>query len=109
MSIKPILRDDNGLPLSDRGTELFTTRYAGIGVAGVSMELPLDVKSVLIHVEGAIEKARIIGAASGSQEARLTSDGISLGEVDIVVEAGKTLATLKAPSDTINVSVFAWR
>jgi hypothetical protein len=109
MSIKPILRDDNGLPLIDRGTELYTKRYTSVGVSGVSIQPPLDVKSVLIHVEGGLEKARITGQAVGSEEARLTADGVSLGEVDVVIEAGKALATIKAPSGVIDVSVFAWR
>lgn len=109
MSIKPIARDDNGSPLIDRGTELYTKRYANVNTAGVSIELPLDVKSVLIHVEGSIEGARLVGSALGSEEARLTWDGLSLGEVDVVTEAGKALGAIKAPSGTINVSIFAWR
>lgn len=109
MTIQPILRDDNGHPLFDRGSEIVTKRFTSVDAAGQNIVLDTDVKEVLIHVEGSIEAARFTGAAAGSEQIRLTSDGLTLSNVPIVAEANRTIITVAAPTDTIDVSVIGWR
>lgn len=109
MPIKPTIRDDNGLALPGHGSEIYTKRYAAVGTTGQAISLPVDVKSVRIHVEGSTEVARFVGTVAGSEEVRITSDGTTLNDVPIVKRADEDIMTVKAPSATIDVSVFAWR
>ncbi len=109
MSIQPILRDDNGHPLFDRGSEIVTKRFTSVDAAGRNIVLDTDVKEVLIHVEGSIEAARLTGTAAGSEQIRLTSDGLTLSDVPIVREANQTIITVAAPSGAVDVSVIGWR
>ncbi|MEW6350467.1 MAG: hypothetical protein AB1646_15495 [Thermodesulfobacteriota bacterium] len=109
MGIRPTLRDDNGIPLTGRGSEVVTRRFAGVGTAGQAISLPVDVKEVLVHIEGLTELARFTGTAAGSEQVRLTADGLSLEDLPLVVEADTTLLTVAAPSGTVNVSVVGWR
>jgi hypothetical protein len=109
MGIQPTLRDDNGIALTGRGSEIITRRYAGVGTSGQAITLPVDVKEVLVHVEGTSELARVAGTAAGSEQARITSDGKTLGNFPVVKEAGQTVLTVAAPTGTINVSIIAWR
>lgn len=109
MTIHPTLRDDNGNPLTDRGSELVTKRYTGIDSNGQALSLGVDVKEVLVHIEGSTEIARFTGTASGSQQVRVTQDGLTLEDVRVVKEADETIITVAAPSGTIDVSIIGWR
>ncbi len=109
MAIHPTIRDDNGIPLTGRGSEVITKRYSGIDSSGQAISLPVDVKEVLIHIEGTTEVARFTGTAGGSQQVRFTSDGMTLNELPLVKEADETIITVAAPSGTFDVSVIGWR
>jgi len=109
MAIRPILRDDNGFALVDRGSELYTRRYSGIGTSGQVISAAADVKEVILHIEGTTAAARMSGTVQGSEEILLTSDGHTLPPLKTVMEAGQPICTLAAQSGTINVSVLAWR
>ena len=109
MPIKPILRDDNGLALTDKGSEVVTKRFTGIGTEGQAISLGTDVKCAVIHIEGSTVQAKITGTVDGSQEINWTSDGYSLPALNLVKEADDPIITLAAPSGTIDVSVMGWR
>ncbi|MCA1961486.1 MAG: hypothetical protein LDL33_11900 [Desulfomonile sp.] len=109
MAILPTLRDDNGIPLTGRGTETVTKRFVGVTTTGQVIAMPVDVKEVLIHIEGATEAARFIGTASGSEQVRITSDGLTISELPIVAEADRDIIAVAAASGTVNVSVIGWR
>lgn len=109
MAILPTVRDDNGIPLAGRGSEVITKRFAGVTTSGHAVAMPVDVKEVLIHIEGSTEVVRFTGTASGSDQVRITSDGITISELPIVVEAGQSIITVAAPSGTVNVSMIGWR
>ncbi len=109
MPIYPIQRDDNGNPLTGCGSELVTKRFSGIDTSGQAIALGIDVKGVLVHIEGTVEKARFTGTVSGSEEIRITQDGQTLEEFPIVKEANQEILTVVAPSGTVNVSVIGWR
>jgi hypothetical protein len=109
MSIRPILRDDNGLALPNYGSELITKRYSGVTTSGRAITFDVDVKNVIVHLEGTTAKARFSGTAAGSEEIVWTSDGLTLPEVRVVKEAQAPIMTVAAHSGTINVSVMAWR
>lgn len=109
MAILPTVRDDNGIPLAGRGSEVVTKRFSGVTTAGRGIAVPVDIKEVLIHIEGSAEVARLTGTASGSEQVRLTSDGLTVSELPIVVEADHNIITVAAPSGTVNVSVIGWR
>ncbi len=109
MAITPVLRDDNGNPLTNRGSEVITKRYANVGTTGQAISLTVDVKEVLIHIEGSVEAARFTGTVSGSEQVRITHDGVSLHRLALVKEPNSTIMTVAAPSGTVNVSVIAWR
>jgi hypothetical protein len=109
LGIRPTLRDDNGTPLTGRGSEVVTKRFVGVDTAGQTISLPVDVKEVLVHIEGTTEIARITGTAPGSQQVRLTGDGLSLEDLPIVVQADAAIITVAAPSGTVNLSVIGWR
>ena len=109
MPIKPILRDDNGLALVDKGSEVITKRFTGVGTEGQSISLGVDTKHVVIHIEGATVQAKITGTVDGSQEINWTSDGYSLPALNVVKEADDTIITFAAPSGTVDVSVLGWR
>lgn len=109
MGIWPVLRDDNGCALPDYGSELVTRRYSGVGTSGQAISLGVDVKRIIVHIEGAIVQARFQGTVQGSQVVNWTSDGITLPELSLVKEADGTVMTVFAASGTINVSVMAWR
>jgi hypothetical protein len=109
MGIQPVLRDDNGCALLDYGSELFTRRYSGVGADGQAMSLGVDVKRVVIHIEGSTVRARFLGTVQGSESINWTSDGLTLPELSLVKEADQRVLTVAAPSGTINVSIMAWR
>lgn len=109
MPIQPIVRDDNGLALPDRGSEIVTRRYAGVGTGGSAVTFDVDVKEVLVHIEGAVVAATFTGTVAGSDPVNWTSDGETLPPLPVVKEAGKPVVTVAAPSGTINISVVAWR
>lgn len=108
MALTPLPRDANGKPLS-AGTETVTTRVTDVDTNGTAVILPVDVKHVLIHVEGSIEAVRLTGTASGSDQIRITSDGLTLEDVPIAVDANTAIITVAAPAGTIDVSVVGWR
>ncbi len=109
MPIKPILRDDNGLPLADKGSEVITKRFTSVATEGQAISLGADVKWVVIHIEGTTVQAKITGTLDGSQEINWTSDGYSLPALEVVKEADDSIITIAAPSGTIDVSVIGWR
>jgi hypothetical protein len=106
--MKPVPRDDNGHPLVDRGTELFTYRITEQDTTMSDVTLPTDFKEVMFHVEMGEEVLHVNGTVPGSITARLTSSGFSW-TVPVTGKAGSTFAQISAPSDTVNVSLFAWR
>jgi len=109
MAVQPVLRDDNGLPLTDRGTELFTKRFVGLSTSGLVISVPVDVKEVLLHVEGSSVKAKITGTVPGSEEISWTSDGLTLPPLPLVKAGAESICTVTAPSGTLNISLIAWR
>ena len=109
MPILPTIRDDNGNPLAGRGSEIVTKRYSGVDTSGQAISLGVDVKEVLIHIEGNTEAARFTGTVSGSDQVRITQDGVTLAPVPVVKEADESIITVAAPSGSVNVSVIAWR
>jgi hypothetical protein len=102
--MKPVPRDDNGHPLLDRGTELFTTRIADQGTTLTDLSLPVDFKEILFHVESGPEVLHV----KGTIEARLTQDGFNW-VLPIVSFADTLVAQIAAATGTCNISVFAWR
>jgi len=109
MPIQPILRDDNGFPLSDRGSELITKRYANVGTQGQAVSFDVDVKAAVIHIEGTNVKATLTGPGAESEAINWTTDGLTFPVIPVVKEANNPIATVAASSGTINVSVLAWR
>jgi hypothetical protein len=109
MPIQPIVRDDNGFALPDRGSETVTKRFSDVGTGGTAITFDVDVKEVLIHIEGAVVTATLTGTVSGSDAVNWTSDGETLPTLPLVKEAGQTVVTVAAPSGTVNVSAIAWR
>jgi len=109
MAIHPIVRDDNGFALFDRGSELITKRYSGVGTGGQSISFGVDVKAAIIHIEGNSPQTKLTGTVAGSQEISWTSDGITLPELRVVKAANEPIITLAAQSGAINVSVLGWR
>jgi hypothetical protein len=109
MTIRPILRDDNGVALPGYGSELLTKRYSGVSTSGRAIAFDLDVKTVIVHLEGSSVAAKLTGNASGSDEIVWTSDGRTLPELRVIGEAQQALITVAAHSGTMNVSVLAWR
>ena len=109
MGIWPILREDNGFALPGYGSELVTRRYSGVGIIGQAISLGVDVKRVVVHVEGSTIQAKFNGTVPGSQEINWTSDGTTLPELTLVKEADSTIITVASSSGSINVSVMAWR
>lgn len=109
MGVQPVLRDDNGLPLIGRGSEIFTKRFVGISTAGLAISASVDVKEAVLHIEGSTVKAKITGGVPGSEEISWTSDGLTLPALPVVKAAGESILTLTAPSGTLNVSLIAWR
>ncbi len=109
MPILPTVRDDNGNPLFGRGCEVVTKRYSGVDTSGQPIVLGVDVKEVVIHIEGQTEVARFTGTASGSDPVRITQDGLTLDPFPVVKEAGEPIVTVAAPSGSIDVSVIGWR
>jgi len=106
--MKPVPRDDNGNPLIDRGTELFTYRIAGQGTDLSGVALPVDFKEVMFHVESGTEVLHVRGTVPGSTTARLTTAGYSW-TLPVTVSLGAAFAYIAAPTGTVNVSIFAWR
>jgi hypothetical protein len=106
--MKPVPRDDNGHPLLDRGTELFTTRIADQGITLTDLSLPVDFKEILFHVESGTEVLHVKGTVEGSATARLTQDGFNWA-LPIVSFADTAVAQIAAATGTCNISVFAWR
>jgi hypothetical protein len=109
MAIQPTLRDDNGNPLTGRGSELVTKRFTGIDTAGRNISLGTDVKDVLIHIEGSTEAVRLTGTVAGSDQIRITRDGLTIEDMAVVKQANDTIVVIAAPSGTIDVSVIGWR
>ena len=108
MALTPLPRDAYGKPLS-AGTETVTRRITGIDTGGSDITLPVDIKHVLVHIEGGTEVVRFTGTAAGSTQVRITSDGLTLEDVPIALEPDTTIITVAAPTGTINVSVVGWR
>lgn len=108
MALTPLPRDANGKPLS-AGIETVTKRIIDVSTDGSDITLPVDVKHVLIHVEGSTEIVRFTGTAPGSSQVRITSDGLTLEDVPIALEADTEIITVAAPTGTISVSVIGWR
>jgi len=109
MAIHPIIRDDNGFALFDRGSELITKRYSGVDTGGQPISFGVDVKAAIVHIEGTSPQTKLTGTVTGSDEIVWTSDGITLPELRVVKSANEPIVTLAAQSGTINVSVLAWR
>jgi hypothetical protein len=96
------------IPMADRGTELYTTRLAGVTTGGSNISFPVDIKEAIIHIEYGTETALITGTVAGSTAAHLTSLGTNI-VLPLVREADAVIANIAAPTGTINVSAFAWR
>ncbi len=108
MPLTPSPRDANGKPIS-AGTETVTKRFVAVDTGGTDIALPVDIKHALIHIEGTTEIARFTGTAPGSAQVRITSDGLTLEDVPIALEADSTIITVAAALGTLNVSVIGWR
>ncbi len=106
--MKPVPRDDNGHALTDRGSELFTTRIVNLGTSMSGVALPTDFKEVMLHVESGAEVLHVRGTLNGSETARLTSLGTSW-ILPVITESGQTFVHVASPSGTSNMSIFAWR
>jgi hypothetical protein len=106
--MKPIPRDDNGHPMLNRGTELFTSRLVGVTASLSDLALPTDFKEVVLHVESGTEVLSVNGTVPGSTPATITTSGVNL-TIPICASAGSIVAQIAAVSGTCNVSVFAWR
>jgi hypothetical protein len=106
--MKPIPRDDNGHPMLNRGTELFTSRLVDVDTAMLDLTLPTDFKEVILHVESGTEVLHVNGTVPGSATARITTSGVNW-TIPVCASAGGTVAHIAAPSGTCNVSIFAWR
>jgi|UniRef100_A0A7C4AQQ8 hypothetical protein len=109
MGITPIIRDDNGVPLPGRGSEIVTRRYTNVGQTPIDAAFSVDVKEVIIHIEGANVVAEIVGAVPGSEAVHWTADGVTLPPIRVAMQAHKTIVSIAVPSGSRNVSVLAWR
>lgn len=109
MTYLPTKRDDNGQLLNGHGSEVLTKRFAAVDTDGQDISVGLDIKAYCLHIEGSTVIAEETGAATGSTEIFWTSDGTTLPVIYVAAEADATLTTIAAPSDTINVSLIAWR
>ncbi len=109
MGITPIIRDDNGVPLPGRGSEIVTRRYANVGQTPIEASFWVDVKEVIIHIEGSNVLATIVGAVPDSEVVYWTSDGATLPPLRVAQPAHKTIVSLAVPSGTKSVSLLAWR
>ena len=109
MGITPIIRDDNGVPLAGRGSETITRRYTNVGQTPQEISFGVDVKEVVIHIEGNTEIAVLTGAAAGSQAVHWTADGVTLPPIRVAQPPGKTIVSIAVPSGSKNVSVLALR
>lgn len=108
MSLLPVPSDANGNKLPDRGTELFTTRVEGIPTTGTEISLPVDIKEILVQVEGSTTYCTVLGTAPGSVAAKVT-DGHWLPTFPLCKTADSLILTLASDSSTIKVSIWAWR
>lgn len=108
MTLLGVPIDGRGYALADRGTELYTTRVEDIPTTGTAISLPVDVKEILIHIEGSTTYGTMLGTAPGSVAAKLT-DGHWFPTVPICKNAEETIVTLASDSATIKVSIWAWR
>ena len=110
MTIRAVPQDINAWKLADRGRELFTIRYPSCdATTGVPITFQYnDVKEVMIHIESGNVVATITGALAHSAPANLTDGGVTF-TLPLVSALGVPLFTVKAPTGTIAVSVFAWR
>jgi hypothetical protein len=109
LNIYPTQRDDNGHALMGHGSEVITKRFTSIGTGGQAISLGIDVKEVLVHIEGSIEKVRFTGTADASEEIIITQDGVTLEHLPIVAPANQEIITVAAPTGMVNVSVMGWR
>jgi len=109
MGITPIVRDDNGIPLPGRGSETVTRRYTNVDQTPLEVSFWVDVKEVVIHIEGGTEIASITGTVAGSEPVRWTSDGATLPPIRVAQPPQKTIVLIAAPYGSKNVSVLAWR
>jgi hypothetical protein len=106
--MKPVPRDDNGHALIGRGTELFTYRITDQDTSFAEVSLPTDFKEIMFHVESGTEVLHVQGTVPDSTVARLTADGYSW-TLPVTAASEAVVASIAAPSGTVNVSVFAWR
>jgi len=81
MNFLPVARDDNGIPLSDHGTESVTNRFAAIGTSYQELFFEDDVKEYLIHQEGTTDAVVILGTSPNSSAATITSNGVTVSNV----------------------------
>ena len=116
MSYLPIPRDDNGHPLLGYGTQSVTYRWSGVpfsgsGWSGNLLFLPIDVKSLTLHIESGTALAAFSGTASGSAVAYWTNSGYTLPEMPVLTATSGTFIRCAAPAsgETITISAFGWR
>lgn len=109
LMLTPVPRDRNQIALVNSSTELFTTRIVGAGTTLQNIALPIDFKWITIHIEGTTALVNIVGTATGSAQAVLTSDGYSMTFDNIAKEANAVLGQIAAASGTKNLSIFAGR
>ncbi len=107
MGIYPVLRDDNGQALSDRGSELGTKRYTGIGTGGTAIELPCDCKEVLVVCDQGGSAWKITGTITGAAEACTIPSESML--IPVCAESGDEPFTISAVTGTVDVSLFILR
>lgn len=95
---------------SARGRYFYTKRYTGVDTNGTAINFSdVSVNEVLIHIEGSTSVATLTGDThTDSAAAVITSDGTWLPPIPKATRAGLTIATVAAPSSTVNVSVLAW-
>ena len=107
---KKLVKDDAANVIQGAGSEMFTYRFTSVTDPGTDIDLGIDVKRILIHIEGSNQIASITGQATGSAAAYLTSDGITLDDVEIAALSTDTICTVTdLTGATLNVSVIAWR
>lgn len=98
--LKPTPRDSNYHFLTGHGSELFTKRFASVDTTGSEIFLEVDCKSVVIHKEGSTNSMIVVGGASGSAAAYITTDGSSLEGIDVALPG-----SVSAWSDSLGTAI----
>lgn len=93
--------------IATSGNKLLTLRYTNVNsTTGQALTFATAPKGIVVHYEAGNVVMTVTGNATGSAAANITDAGTSMSFP--VGAVGGTVATIKAPSSTINISVFAW-